>query len=126
MPSAGAEGALKQDAGPPRRVSAVVFGHRWALHLRPCPLPEGAPGTGPGACRSVGEGLLPRATAQLQAARGNVRHKVFEAAPIWLRLRLRAGWGFFCNDCLFIYLFIYLFIFMGSGGGVSSPRGVWV
>ena len=82
VPSAGAGRALKQDAGPPLRVSAVVFGHRWALEARPCPPPGGAPRTGPGACRSVGEGLPPRATAQLQAARGNVRHGVslFEGA----------------------------------------------
>ena len=59
VPSAGAGGALEQDARPPLRVSAVVFGHRWALEARPCPRPGGAPSTGPGACRSVGEDLLP-------------------------------------------------------------------
>ena len=59
VPSAGAGGALEQDARPPLRVSAVVFGHRWALEARPCPRPGGAPSTGPGACRSAGEDLPP-------------------------------------------------------------------
>ena len=80
MPDAGTRGSLKQDAGPPRRISAVVFGHRWALPLRPCPRPGGAPGTGPGSRRGVGEDLLPRATATIQAARGNVRHRVFTSS----------------------------------------------
>ena len=48
--------------------------------MRPCPRPGGAPGTGPGSRRSVGEDLLPRATATIQAARGNVRHRVFTSS----------------------------------------------
>ena len=151
-PQLQAGGALKQDARPPHRVSAVVFGHRWALPLRPCPRPGGAPGTGPGARRSVGEDLLPRATATIQAARGNVRHKVFTSSAahpgngfwvwVWCGLALVFMWvwsglvpGFMWAWSGLVLGFVWArcgfgvgFVSMRSAHGLGSfwaDRSVW-